>query len=148
MWALETLQILCITSVRALAQILGRLWHCALVLVSPLSLCFDDRPHIPLYDHHTPYSVWNAYDPLWPMPSLVQSYDIVLQLMNDMQDSVSIQLLSDYGRTTERVVLLNPTETATLVLESGSSYRYAVKSRTRVANVTWVPWTWLLHIIP
>jgi len=82
------------------------------------------------------------------MPSLVQSYDIVLQLMNDMQDSVSIQLLSDYGRTTERVVLLNPTETATLVLESGSSYRYAVKSRTRVANVTWVPWTWLLHIIP
>lgn len=70
------------------------------------------------------------------MPSLVQSYDVVLQLINDMQDSVSIQLLRDYGRNTGGVVLLNPTETVTLILESGSPYRYAVKSRTRVANVT------------
>lgn len=72
------------------------------------------------------------------MPSLVQSYDVLLDLVNDMQDSVSIQLLRDYGRTNDRVVLLNPTESVTLVLESGSPYQYAVKSRTRVASVTYV----------
>lgn len=72
------------------------------------------------------------------MPSLVQSYDVLLDIINDMHDSVSVQLLRDYGRNTGAVVLLHPTETVTLVLESGSSYRYAFKSRTRVANVTYV----------
>jgi len=74
------------------------------------------------------------------MPSHLQSYDILLDLTNDMHDSVSIQLLRDYGRGMGAVVLLNPTETVTLVLESGSAYRYAVKSRTKVANVTARSW--------
>lgn len=71
------------------------------------------------------------------MPAL-QSYDILLDLTNDMHDPVSIQPLRDYGRQTSRVVLLLPTESLTLILESGSSYQYAVKFRTKVANVTWV----------
>ncbi|KAF5313982.1 hypothetical protein D9611_006877 [Ephemerocybe angulata] len=70
------------------------------------------------------------------MPALVQTYDVLLDLINDMQDSVSIQLLRDYGRNAGTVVLLNPMESVTLVLESGSPYRYAIKSRTRVANIT------------
>lgn len=70
------------------------------------------------------------------MPSLVQSYDVLLELINDTQDSISIQLLRDYGRNAGAVVLLNPTESVTLILESGSPYRYAIKSRTRVANIT------------
>jgi len=69
------------------------------------------------------------------MPSL-QGYDILLDLTNDLHDLVSIQLLRDYGRQTSRVILLHPTETLTLILESGSSYQYAVKSHTKVANVT------------
>lgn len=70
------------------------------------------------------------------MPSLVQSYDVLLDLINDMQDSVSVQLLRDYGRNGGAVVLLSPMESVTLILESGSPYRYAIKSRNRVANVT------------
>ncbi|KAF6765964.1 hypothetical protein DFP72DRAFT_796922 [Ephemerocybe angulata] len=74
------------------------------------------------------------------MPALVQTYDVLLDLINDMQDSVSIQLLRDYGRNAGTVVLLNPMESVTLVLESGSPYRYAIKSRTRVANITAKSW--------
>ncbi|KAJ3511188.1 hypothetical protein NLJ89_g4246 [Agrocybe chaxingu] len=73
------------------------------------------------------------------MPAL-QSYDILLDLTNDMRDSVSIQFLRDYGRQSSRVVLLQPSETLTLILESGSPYQYAVKSRTKVANVTAKSW--------
>lgn len=71
------------------------------------------------------------------MPAL-QNYDVLLDLTNDMHDLVSIQLLRDYGRQSGRIVLLNPAETLTLILESGCSYHYAVKSHTKVANVTCV----------
>ncbi|KAF8912741.1 hypothetical protein CPB84DRAFT_1759378 [Gymnopilus junonius] len=73
------------------------------------------------------------------MPAL-ESYDILLDLTNDMHDSVSIQPLRDYGSQTSRVVLLLPAESLTLILESGSSYQYAVKFRTKVANVTARSW--------
>ncbi|KAF8168020.1 hypothetical protein B0H34DRAFT_792677 [Crassisporium funariophilum] len=73
------------------------------------------------------------------MPSL-QNYDVLLDLTNDMHDAVSIQLLRDYGRHPGRIVLLNPAETLTLILESGLSYQYAVKSHTKVANVTARSW--------
>lgn len=69
------------------------------------------------------------------MPSL-QSYDILLDLTNDMQNPVSIQLLRDYGRTSSRIVVLQPTESLSLILESGTSYQYAVKLQAKVANVT------------
>lgn len=71
------------------------------------------------------------------MPSL-QNYDILLDLTNDMHDPVSIQLLRDYGRTTSKVILLHPAESLTLILESGTSYQYAVKLHSKVANVTYV----------
>jgi hypothetical protein len=71
------------------------------------------------------------------MPAL-ENYDVLLDLTNDMYDPVSIQLLRDYGRQSGRIVLLNPAETLTLILESGCSYHYAVKSHTKVANVTCV----------
>jgi hypothetical protein len=57
-------------------------------------------------------------------------------MTNDMHDLVSIQLLENYGRNGNRVVLLKPAETLTLVLESGVSYQYSVKLHTRVVNVT------------
>ncbi len=69
------------------------------------------------------------------MPSL-QSYDILLDLTNDMQNPVSIQLLRDYGRTSSRIVVLQPTESLSMILESGTSYQYAVKLQSKVANVT------------
>lgn len=61
-----------------------------------------------------------------------------------MHDIVSIQPLENYGRNTNGVALLKPTETLTLILESGASYQYAVKLHTRVVNVTWVCDTALL----
>lgn len=75
------------------------------------------------------------FDSPTDMPSL-ESYDILLDLSNDMHDPVSIQLLRDYGRTSSPIILLDPTETLTLILESGTSYQYAVKLHAKVANVT------------
>jgi len=69
-----------------------------------------------------------------------QNYDILLNLTNDAHDVVSVQLLADYGRNPNNAALLKPTETLTLVLESGASYQYAVKLHTRVVNVTARSW--------
>jgi len=74
------------------------------------------------------------------MPSAVQSYDVLLNITNDMPDAISVQLLRDYGRSGGMVVLLHPADSVTLVLESGSPYRYAFKSHTRVASVTVCSW--------
>ncbi|KAJ3568800.1 hypothetical protein NP233_g5479 [Leucocoprinus birnbaumii] len=74
------------------------------------------------------------------MPSLCDNYDVLLEFTNDTQDPATIQLLRDYGRSSSSVVLLNVSESVTLVLESGSSYRYAVKVRTRVVSITARAW--------
>ncbi|KAG6888685.1 hypothetical protein C0995_006675 [Termitomyces sp. Mi166 len=70
------------------------------------------------------------------MPSLVQSYDVLLDFTNDTLESVTVQVLHDYGRNTRSIVLLHPEESVTLVLDAGASYRYAVKQRTKVASIT------------
>lgn len=70
------------------------------------------------------------------MPSHVQSYEILLDFINDTQDCVTVQLLRNYGRNTATLVLLHPEESIKLVLEAGSVYKYAVKTHTKVANVT------------
>lgn len=72
------------------------------------------------------------------MPSLVQSYDVLLDFVNDTLESVTLQVLHDYGRNTRSIVLLHPEESVTLVLDAGASYRYAVKQRTKVAGITCV----------
>lgn len=76
------------------------------------------------------------------MPSLCDNYDVLLEFTNDTQDSVTIQLLRDYGRGSGTAVLLNASESVTLVLESGSSYRYAVKMRTRVVSITCISFSY------
>lgn len=69
------------------------------------------------------------------MPVL-EDYDIDFDVTNDMLDTISIQLLRDYGSQNGPVVLLYPEQSLTLILESGSTYQYAVKFRTRVVSVT------------
>lgn len=77
------------------------------------------------------------------MPAPTQSYEVLLDFTNDTHDCATIQLLRDYGRNTSAVVLLHPGESVALVLDAGSVYKYALKSRSKVANVrcvnTWVP---------
>lgn len=74
------------------------------------------------------------------MPSIVQNYEILLDFTNDTLDSVTVQLLHDYGRSSRSTVLLNPDESVTLVLDAGSIYRYAVKSRTKVVSISARSW--------
>jgi hypothetical protein len=75
------------------------------------------------------------------MPALTQdSYEVCLDFTNDTHDSATIQLLRDYGRSTSAIVLLHPGESVTLVLDAGSLYKYALKSRTKVANVSARSW--------
>lgn len=70
------------------------------------------------------------------MPALLQPYEVLLDFTNDTRDCVTVQLLRDYGQDTGAIVLLRPTESITLVLDSGVLYEYALKTQTRVANVT------------
>lgn len=69
------------------------------------------------------------------MPALTLAYEVLLDFTNDTHDCATIQLLRDYGRNTSTAVLLHPGETVALVLDAGSVYKYALKSRSKVANV-------------
>ncbi|KAH7883670.1 hypothetical protein F5I97DRAFT_1570606 [Phlebopus sp. FC_14] len=75
------------------------------------------------------------------MPALTQSsYQVLLDFTNDTHDCATIQLLRDYGRNTSAIVLLHPGESVTLVLDAGSVYKYALKSHSKVANVSARSW--------
>ncbi|KAG2159948.1 uncharacterized protein EDB93DRAFT_1237198 [Suillus bovinus] len=74
------------------------------------------------------------------MPAITQPYEVLLDFTNDTHDCATIQLLRDYDRNTSAVVLLHPGESLTLVLEAGSMYKYALKSHSKVANVSARSW--------
>ncbi|KAG2366619.1 hypothetical protein BDR07DRAFT_1274044 [Suillus spraguei] len=74
------------------------------------------------------------------MPAITQPYEVLLDFTNDTHDCATIQLLRDYDRNTSAVVLLHPGESLTLVLEAGSIYKYALKSHSKVANVSARSW--------
>ncbi|PCH33780.1 hypothetical protein WOLCODRAFT_135316 [Wolfiporia cocos MD-104 SS10] len=73
------------------------------------------------------------------MPASTQ-YEVLLDFTNDTHDCASVQLLRTYGRNTDAIVLLHPGESVTLVLDAGSVYQYALKTRSKVANVTARTW--------
>ncbi|KAI0778563.1 hypothetical protein BD413DRAFT_601300 [Trametes elegans] len=73
------------------------------------------------------------------MPGTTQ-YEVLLDFMNDTLDCATVQLQRDYGRGSGAVVLLHPGESVTLVLDAGTVYKYALKTRTKVANVTARAW--------
>lgn len=89
------------------------------------------------------------------MPGLTEAYEVLLDFTNDTHDAATVQLLREYGRSTNTIVLLHPGESITLVLDAGppilffriyratnlqtgSVYQYALKTRSKVANVTCV----------
>ncbi|KAH9950484.1 hypothetical protein B0H21DRAFT_536720 [Amylocystis lapponica] len=54
------------------------------------------------------------------MPASTQ-YEVLLDFTNDTHDCASVQLLRDYGRNTDAIVLLHPGESVTLILDAGKS---------------------------
>lgn len=70
------------------------------------------------------------------MPAVTQGYEVLLDFTNDMHDAATVQLQRDYGRQAGNAVLLRPGESVTLVLDAGAVYRYCVKTKTKVVNVT------------
>ncbi|KAK0465098.1 uncharacterized protein EV420DRAFT_1637261 [Desarmillaria tabescens] len=74
------------------------------------------------------------------MPSVSQSYDVLINFVNDTSDCVSIQLLRDYGREGGAFTIIQPSDSVTLVLESGSLYQYCLKTQVNVASVIVRPW--------
>ncbi len=89
------------------------------------------------------------------MPARTEDYEVLLDFVNDTHDCATVQLLRDYGRNTGAIVLLHPGERVTLVLDAGQSvharcrmrycpltsnlgsiYQYALKTRSKVVNVT------------
>ncbi|KAI9060179.1 hypothetical protein FKP32DRAFT_1578252 [Trametes sanguinea] len=73
------------------------------------------------------------------MPGTTQ-YEVLLDFTNDTHDCATVQLQRDYGRNTGAIVLLHPGESVTLVLDAGTVYKYALKTRSKVANVTARAW--------
>ena len=73
------------------------------------------------------------------MPSIAQNYEVVLDFTNDTLDSATVQLLRDYGCHSNRIVMLNPGETVSLILDAGDTYKYTLKTKSKVVNVTFVP---------
>ncbi|KAI0080097.1 hypothetical protein K474DRAFT_1682886 [Panus rudis PR-1116 ss-1] len=74
------------------------------------------------------------------MPGRTEAYEVLLDFTNDTHDAATVQLLREYGRTTNAIVLLHPGESITLVLDAGAIYQYALKTRSKVANVTARTW--------
>ncbi|KAI0734527.1 hypothetical protein C8Q72DRAFT_880185 [Fomitopsis betulina] len=73
------------------------------------------------------------------MPASTQ-YEVLLDFTNDTHDCATVQLLCNYGRNSGAIVLLHPGESITLVLDAGTVYQYALKTRSKVANVTARTW--------
>ncbi|KAI9508792.1 hypothetical protein F5148DRAFT_979328 [Russula earlei] len=74
------------------------------------------------------------------MPVLTQDYEVLLVFTNDSHDCATVQLLRDYGRNTGAIVLLQPAEAVTLVLEAGSTYKYVIKTQTKLVSVSVHTW--------
>ncbi|TCD61316.1 hypothetical protein EIP91_008644 [Steccherinum ochraceum] len=75
------------------------------------------------------------------MPGRTEAFEVLLDFTNDTHDAATIQLLKDYGRSASAaIVLLHPGESITLVLDAGVIYQYALKTRSKVANVTARTW--------
>ncbi|TDL28313.1 hypothetical protein BD410DRAFT_737520 [Rickenella mellea] len=74
------------------------------------------------------------------MPSSTQSYDVLLNFVNDTRDCATVQLLRDYGRHTNAIVMIKPGESVSLILDAGAVYQYALKTRSKVVNVTARAW--------
>ena len=70
------------------------------------------------------------------MPTVTTGYDILLRFSNDSYDCATVQLSRDYNRGTSAIVLVQPDQSVTLVLEAGSTYKYVLKTRSKVASVT------------
>ncbi|KAI0094752.1 hypothetical protein BDY19DRAFT_988556 [Irpex rosettiformis] len=74
------------------------------------------------------------------MPARTEDYEVLLDFTNDTHDCATVQLLRDYGRNSGAIILLRPGESVTLVLDAGSVYQYALKTRSKVVNVTARSW--------
>lgn len=77
---------------------------------------------------------------LLPMPTITEDYEVLLRFSNDTHDCATVQLSRDYGRNTGAIVLFHPGEVVTLILEAGSTYRYVLKTRSKVASVSARTW--------
>ncbi|KAH9175350.1 hypothetical protein EDB89DRAFT_2066705 [Lactarius sanguifluus] len=74
------------------------------------------------------------------MPAITQDFEVLLVITNDSHDCATVQLLRDYGRNTGAIVLLQPTEAVTLVLEAGSIYKYVLKTQSKLVSVSVRTW--------
>lgn len=70
------------------------------------------------------------------MPAITEDFEVLLNFSNDTHDCATVQLLRDYGRGTGAIVLVQPGEFVTLVLEAGSTYKYVLKTRTKLVSVS------------
>ncbi|KAI0034320.1 hypothetical protein K488DRAFT_45786 [Vararia minispora EC-137] len=74
------------------------------------------------------------------MPAIAADYEVLLKFANDTHHCAALQLARDYNRNGGTMVLLEPGEFVTLVLNAGSIYRYVLKTRSKVASLSARAW--------
>jgi len=109
--------------------------HFRLTLASPIAPAVISQHILGSPDSHV-----RATTISHPMPGRTEAFEVLLDFTNDTHDAATVQLLRDYGRSSSTIVLLHPGESITLVLDAGVIYQYALKTRSKVANVTARTW--------
>ncbi|KAF8913508.1 hypothetical protein CPB85DRAFT_1252257 [Mucidula mucida] len=74
------------------------------------------------------------------MPSVTNTSGISFGLTNSTRQTFYIQLRARYGEPRSSVVTLEPQQTVTLVLASGSLYQYSLKHEYQVTDISVKIW--------
>jgi hypothetical protein len=77
------------------------------------------------------------------MPAISADYEVFLLFTNDTREPATVQLARDYHCGTVRhnaVVLLWPGDQVSLILAAGSTYRYVLKTGSKLASLSVTRW--------
>ena len=74
------------------------------------------------------------------MPAIAADYEVILLFSNDTREPATVQLARDYhcGASRSAVVLLWPGDQVSLILAAGSTYRYVLKTGSKLASLSYV----------
>lgn len=75
------------------------------------------------------------------MPAIAADYEVILLFSNDTREPATVQLARDYHCGAARhsaVVLLWPGDQVSLILAAGSTYRYVLKTGSKLASLSYV----------
>ncbi|KZV77478.1 hypothetical protein PENSPDRAFT_679037 [Peniophora sp. CONT] len=78
------------------------------------------------------------------MPAIAADYEVILLFSNDTREPATVQLARDYhcgaAARHSAIVLLWPGDKVSLILAAGSTYRYVLKTGSKLASLSINRW--------